>query len=132
MAEGGSSGVDLSIVIVNWNSAGYVQACVRSIQTHTRDITYEIIVVDNASFDKCREQLATDYPDVRFLQSDQNLGFGGANNLGAAQSAGRVLLFLNPDTEVRGGAIHRLYRRLTRIDDVGVLGCRLLNSDESV
>jgi GT2 family glycosyltransferase len=121
--------VDLSIVIVNWSSADYVLSCVRSIVAGTASVTYEIIVVDNASFDDCGQQLAQEYPEVLFLQSGNNLGFGGANNLGAKRSRGRVLLFLNPDTEVRKGAIDQLYAGLTNLPNAGVIGCRLLNTD---
>jgi N-acetylglucosaminyl-diphospho-decaprenol L-rhamnosyltransferase len=123
------SELDLSIVIVNWRSAEYVLPCIRSIVSGTATPTYEIIVVDNASFDDCGQQLALEYPDVLFLQSRENLGFGGANNLGVQRSRGRVLLFLNPDTEVRNGALDQMYAGLTHLPDAGVVGCRLLNTD---
>jgi hypothetical protein len=126
------SDIDLSIVIVNWNSADFVLACVRSIAAQTTDITYEVIVVDNASYDGCGEQLAREFPGVVFLQSDHNGGFGVANNFGAQRARGRVLLFLNPDTEVRDRAITRMYRHLEAIPGAGVLGCRLLNTDGSL
>ncbi|MPZ20443.1 MAG: glycosyltransferase [Luteitalea sp.] len=127
--RGPMSEVDLSVVIVNWNSAEYVLACVRSIVAGTTATAYEIIVVDNASFDGCEQQLAQEFPGVLFLQSSKNLGFGAANNLGVARSRGGVLLFLNPDTEVRKGAIDRLYAGIAKLSDAGVVGCRLLNTD---
>lgn len=126
------SEIDLSIVIVNWNSADYVQACIRSIRAETKVTHYEIIVVDNASFDGCEQQIARHYPEAIFIQSAQNLGFSGANNLAARRARGRVLLFLNPDTEVRDGAIDRLCVSHGNIPDAGVVGCRLLNTDGSV
>jgi GT2 family glycosyltransferase len=122
---------DLSIIIVNWNSADYVSACVESIRRETCAVRYEIIVVDNGSFDGCQERLATEHPTVRFIQNGENLGFAGANNLGAKAAAGDVLLFLNPDTEVLDGAIDRMYCCLATLPDAGVLGCRLLNTDRS-
>jgi GT2 family glycosyltransferase len=124
--------VDLSIIIINYNSADYVSACLRIIRDQTSGVEYEEIVVDNASFDGCRERLAHDFPDVLFIQSQSNLGFGRANNLGAKHAKGKVLLFLNPDTEVQDCAIDRLYEQLWKLNNPGAVGCRLLNSDGSL
>jgi hypothetical protein len=121
--------VELSIVIVNWHSADYVMACLRSVREQTALVNYEVIIVDNASFDGCREWVVREHPDVIFLQSQNNLGFARANNMGAACARGDVLLFLNPDTEIRDRAIERLYHRMRALSDAGVVGCRLLNSD---
>ncbi len=126
------SKIDISIVIVNWNSADYVMECLRSIYEHTSAVSCEVIVVDNASFDGCGDLLAHRYQEVIFIQSESNLGFARANNLGAENAGGDVLLFLNPDTEVRDRAIERLYVQLQSLNNPGVVGCRLLNSDESL
>lgn len=120
---------DVSIVIVNWNSKDYLRRCIATIEADTAGIGYEIIVVDSGSFDGCGEMLAATYPDVRFIQSERNIGFARANNLGAASARGEALLFLNPDTEVSGHAIARLHDRLRALPDAGILGCRLLNTD---
>lgn len=124
--------MDLSIIIVNWNSANYVRKCLKSIYAQTKNIDFEVIVVDNASYDGCDEILNREFPDTKFVQSDENLGFAGANNLGFNHSLGRNLLFLNPDTEVIGPAINVLSSSLESIHDAGALGCRLLNTDLSV
>src|SRR5882672_11018398 len=121
--------MDLSIIIVNWNSAGYVRRCVRSIRRHTRELKYEIIVIDNASFDSCDAALKEDNDDARFIQSRENLGFARANNRAAEAAGGSTLLFLNPDTEVTDASILRLYRALREIPDAGIVGARLLNGD---
>jgi len=123
---------DLSIIIVNYNSADFVLACLRSICKQKCAVAYEVIVVDNASSERCRERLSCDYPDVVFIQSRSNLGFGKANNLGALHSSGEVLLFLNPDTEVRGCAIELLNEHIQKLEKPGAVGCRLLNSDGSL
>jgi GT2 family glycosyltransferase len=125
-------GVDLSVLIVNWNSASYVRECVKSLRANPTQTSLEIIVVDNASFDSCGRDLAAEYPDVVFVQSDRNLGFGGANNLAAQHAHASTLLFLNPDTEVHAGAIDRLFAHLQGLPHAGVLGCRLLNTDGSL
>jgi len=124
--------VSLSIVIVNWHSADFVCAAVEAIAASASPLGVEILVVDNASYDECRDRLALTHPDVRFIQSSTNLGFGGANNLGARHARAEVLLFLNPDTVPHPGAIATLYQHLMRTVDAGVVGGRLLNSDGSL
>jgi GT2 family glycosyltransferase len=123
---------ELSIIIVNYNSADFVLACVRSICEQRCTVAYEVIVVDNASYDGCSERLAQYYPHVIFVQSQSNLGFGRANNLGARHASGEVLLFLNPDTEVRDRAVDCLYEHFQKLEKPGAVGCRLINSDGSL
>jgi GT2 family glycosyltransferase len=125
-------GLDLSIVIVNWRSVEFLRACLASVERETTTVNYEVIVVDNASGDGCSEMLAAEFPKVVFVQSEVNLGFSGANNLGVRYARGRVLLFLNPDTEILDGAIDVLYREVANLSAAGVAGCRLLNSDGTV
>lgn len=124
--------VDLSIVIVNWNSREFLRACLRSISGDTCDIRYEVIVVDSGSFDGCEQMLEQEFPDVRFIQSQRNIGFALANNLGAREARAPVLLFLNPDTEVSAGAIGKLYAEIEKLGRPGVLGARLSNTDGSL
>jgi GT2 family glycosyltransferase len=126
------SGVELSIIIVNWNSVDYVLECARTIREQTPLLRYEVIVVDNASHDRCAERLDREYPDVTYVQNARNSGFGAANNLGGWKAQGAVLLFLNPDTEVQDRAIERLYWRFQKLTDPGAVGCRLLNTDGSL
>jgi GT2 family glycosyltransferase len=122
----------LSIIIVNWNSVKYLRNCLTSIVANTRDAAFEIIVVDNASYDGCDEMLKVEFPAVKFIQSTENLGFAAANNLGFSQSLGDNLLFLNPDTEVIGTSIDVMLSQLQGIPDAGAVGCKLLNPDRSV
>src|SRR6478752_6613016 len=88
--------MDLSIIIVNWNSKKYLRKCIHSIYEHTNGIEFEVIVVDSGSFDGCDVLIAREFPRARFIQSEENLGFARANNLAAVQSSARVLMFLNP------------------------------------
>ena len=124
--------MDLSIIIVNWHSKEYLRACLASIRRHTRTLTYEIIVIDSASFDGCETLLRDEHPDVRFIQSPTNLGFARANNRAAADARGTCVLFLNPDTEVVGPAIEILYEALTRRPEAGIVGGTLLNGDRTL
>jgi len=127
-----STPVDLSIIIVNWNSKEYLRKCIASILAETHGIEYEIVVIDNASFDGSGEMLRECYPQVRFIQSDKNLGFAKANNEAFKLSAGRSLLFLNPDTKIKDDAIVMLQRELCSLQSVGAVGAKLLNNDMSV
>jgi GT2 family glycosyltransferase len=124
--------MDLSIIIVNWNSADYVRDCLKSIEASIKNIVYEVIVVDNASFDECETIVRDEFPSVKFIQSKENLGFAGANNLGYSHSSGNILFFLNPDTEIIGSAVNAMFTSLQSAKDTGIMGCRLLNSDLSV
>jgi len=124
--------MDLSVIIVNWNSSGYLRKCLSTLYGNTGDLRMETIVVDNASNDGCEDLISQYFPQVCFIDSRKNLGFANANNLGFRRSTGSVVLFLNPDTEVIDGAIQAMYRSLGRNPPVGLVGCQLLNSDLSV
>jgi N-acetylglucosaminyl-diphospho-decaprenol L-rhamnosyltransferase len=123
---------DLSIIVVNWNSAEFVRRCVDSIREHTTGLTYEILVVDNASFDGCDLVLKKHAPEVTYIQCDENLGFAKANNRAFQASCGTSILFLNPDTEIVGPAISLLHRALQQLSTAGAVGARLLNGDGSL
>lgn len=124
--------LDLSIVIINWNSAAFVRECLETVYSGTVGLEFEIIVVDNASFDGCGQIVQDEFPAAKFIQSTTNLGFARANNLGAREAQGRILLFLNPDTEVIGDALCRMARFMDEVSDAGIVGCKLLNTDLSL
>jgi N-acetylglucosaminyl-diphospho-decaprenol L-rhamnosyltransferase len=124
--------MDVSIIIVNWNSKDFLGPCLESIRRHTRDLAYEVIVIDSGSFDGCGEMLAADFPSVRFIQSPANLGFAGANNAARRLARASRLLFLNPDTELVSPAVNHMVAHLDRSPDAGAIGCRLLNRDGSI
>ena len=117
--------MDLSIIIVNYHSAGMVIDCINSIREKTENNTYEIIVVDNASGDGSVELLRQTFPEITVIASDVNLGFGKANNLGAKQAKGKYLFLLNPDTILVNDAIGILYRYLEANPSTGVAGGNL-------
>lgn len=124
--------MDLSIIIVNWKSKEYLRNCLASILAETEELNYEIVVIDSASFDGAGEMLAREFPQVQFIQSQENLGFSKANNVAFQASTGEVLLFLNPDTELVGPAINQLYTTLRELPNAGIVGARLLNTDGSL
>ncbi len=121
--------VAVSIVIVNWNSVAFVRRAVTAIRRWVSNVDYEIIVVDGGSHDSCGRVMAAEFPDVSFVQSEHNIGFGRANNLGAKHARGRCLLLLNPDTELRENSVLTLLRSLESLPGAGAVGCRLLNED---
>jgi N-acetylglucosaminyl-diphospho-decaprenol L-rhamnosyltransferase len=124
--------MDLSIIIINWNSQNFARACLASIREHAGALKHEVIVVDNASYDGCEEMVRSEFPQVIFIQSDDNLGFARANNLAFAHSSGRSVLFLNPDTEIHAAALQQLVAALHSIPTAGMVGARILNSDLSL
>jgi len=124
--------MNLSIIVVNWNSVDYLRACLASVYQTVREIEFEIIVVDNASGDGCEAMLQREYPEARLIAATRNLGFARANNVGSLHSQGDVLLFLNPDTVVIGDALEKMFRWLQEHPSVGALGACLLNTDGSV
>jgi N-acetylglucosaminyl-diphospho-decaprenol L-rhamnosyltransferase len=89
-------------------------------------------VVDGGSYDGCDEMLECEFPKVRFIQCKKNVGFAKANNFGFLQSLGETILFLNPDTELVGPAIDTLYRTLMSLNNPGIIGAKLLNTDLSL
>jgi len=124
--------VDLSIVIVNWNSASFLEPCLKSIARQAESLVVETIVVDNASYDGSREVVAgmqSYLPSIIFVQNERNAGFAAANNLGYARSSGDHILFLNPDTELREHAVSRLIDVLNTHPDAGAAAPMLLNTD---
>ena len=121
--------MDLSIVIVNWNSAEFVRACLRSLYRHITGIRFEILVIDGGSYDGCDQMLEREFPQTRFIQSRDNIGFACCNNLASRSASGDWLLFLNPDTEIHGPAVNRLLEAARNLPDAGAIGARLLNTN---
>ena len=126
------SPTELSIIIINWNSAELLRSCLRSIYANTCGISYEIIVLDNASYDGSAELVALEFPEVMFLQAERNLGFAQGNNRAVDHSSGHMLLFLNADTEVPGPAIQQMVACMNSLPGAGALGPKLLRSDGSL
>lgn len=120
---------DLSILIINWRSVEFLEKCLASIYQNSRGVSLEVIVLDNASFDGSADMIERRFTEVRFIQGEKNIGFAQANNIAYASSRGRYILFLNPDTEVQGGALRGLVSCLNSFPKVGIAGPRLLNSD---
>lgn len=127
--------LDLSIIIVSYNTRDILIDCIKSVIKNTKDVGYEIIVVDNGSKDGSSEgirEIAKKYPQVGLVDAKSNIGFGRANNLGAKKATGEHLLFLNSDTLVFDNAIKESLDNLKKIANTGVYSCKLLNENKSV
>ena len=119
--------IDVSVIIVNYNTKELLKNCINSIYEKTENVSIEIIVSDNGSIDGSIEMLKDTFPDVILIENNENLGFGKANNIGAKNAHGKYLFFLNSDTVLINNAIELFYKHNKK--DNCLLGCYLLNSD---
>lgn len=121
--------MEVSVILVNYNTCQVTRECVDSIFAHTGGVELEVIVVDNASEDASEQVLGTD-PRITYIRNSHNLGFGRANNVGASVATGDHLFFLNSDTLLTNNAI-ALFRdyAVAHQGEFGVLGCVLLSPD---
>jgi GT2 family glycosyltransferase len=97
--------IQVSIIIVNYNTAQWVENCIRSVLEHTSGIGFEIIVIDNQSPERLIEEVLRPYKEIVFLQMESNIGFGAACNRAAKSAKGQYYMFLNPDTELKNNAV---------------------------
>jgi GT2 family glycosyltransferase len=121
--------MDVSVLIISYNTRELTLACLRSVFAEARDVTFEVIVVDNASTDGSPAAIAEEFPQVKLVALERNAGFARGNNLAARHANGRYLLLLNPDTVVLDRAIDTLVRFADANPDAGVFGGRTLYAD---
>lgn len=126
------SGADLSVIIVSMNCRGELAECLASVERARGALAVEVFVVDNASRDGSAAMVAADFPQVRLVANERNRGFAAANNQALALAGGRNVLFLNPDTVVRPGALETLVRTLDGDSGIGVCAPQLLGADGSI
>jgi len=123
---------DLSICIVNWNTRDDLEQALASIPNPDPGTSTQVIVVDNASQDGSARMVRERFPAVKLIESGGNLGFARGYNRAVAESSGRYLLVLNPDTVVHNSALKTLTTYMDAHPQVGAAGPRLLNSDGSL
>lgn len=117
----------ISIIIVSWNTKLLLRDCLKSLKGN-----WEVIVVDNGSTDGSVQMLQKEFPKVKLIRNQKNLGFGAANNQGIKVADGDYLLLLNSDTVVKNDAPLKMADFLSKNPKAGVVGCRLLNPDGSL
>jgi GT2 family glycosyltransferase len=121
--------MDVSVIIVNWNTKEHLRNCLTSIYEQAGDVNYEIVVVDNASIDGSAEMLRDEFQDVILIENTENRGFAAANNQGIAVAKGRYVLLLNSDTIILDNCITKMISFADTQPQAGVIGCRVLNQD---
>ena len=123
--------MDVTIVIVNWNTKDLLRDCLNSIYKTVTDIEFEIIVVDNASSDDSVAMLGKEFPGIRLIKNSENRGFAVANNQAFAIMKGRYALLLNTDAVLTVNAVHHLFIFMDSHDTAAMAGGQLLNRDGS-
>lgn len=126
-----SKTMDVSVIIVNYNTKEITRNCIESIFAKTCGLNFEIILVDNASTDGSKELFEKD-TRIKYIYSNENLGFGRANNLGYMQSKGDYLFLLNSDTLLLNNAIKIFYEEVKKsAPEVAALGCQLVDANNN-
>jgi GT2 family glycosyltransferase len=123
--------MDISIIIVTWNTKDLLQKCLDSIYKTIHDITFEIIVIDNASEDDTVVMLKGKFPHITLIKNNRNLGFGAANNQGLRIMRGRYALLLNSDTVLTIQAVEELFTFMETHPEAAMACGQLLNTDGS-
>lgn len=122
----------LSIIVVSYNTREVTLGCLRSVHAETQKTDFELIIVDNNSTDGSARDISAEFPDIRLIARQDNLGFARANNVAAKAARGDYLLLLNPDTVVLNGAIDRLMSFARQTPMARIWGGRTLFGDMSL
>ncbi len=120
-------GMQLSVIILNYNVRYFLEQCVRSVQAALHGIEAEIIVVDNASADDSCAMMQRLFPEVLLIQNTENIGFTKGNNIGLAQAQGEFICILNPDTVVAEDTFSKLLAFAQNKSQLGMVGCQLID-----
>lgn len=125
--------MDVSVIIVSYNTKDLTLNCIRSIYEHTNGIDFEIIVVDNASSDESVNTIKEFFTEITVIESEINLGFGSANNLGSQFAKGKYLFFLNSDCILIENSIKKMFDYFeshnNSFNRIGAVGCMLLDGN---
>jgi len=120
---------DVSVIIVSFNTREVLRQCLESVLEDTTGLEAEILVVDNASTDGSPEMIEQDFPQIRLLRSEVNLGFGEGNNVALRQARGRYFVLLNSDAYFVKGALPLAIQHMDENPSAGLAGCRLIGRD---
>lgn len=122
---------DASIVIISFNTKDLLRDCLHTAIAQSEGVRIEILVVDNASRDGSADMVRQEFPGVKLIRSEVNLGFAGANNRAFEQAAGRYIVLLNSDAFLRPGALSYAVQEMDRHPKTGLAGGRLVGRDDS-
>lgn len=121
--------MDVSYVIVSYNGREFLRRCLASLYEHTRDVEFEVVVVDNASLDGTPEMVAAEFPQVTLVRRPDNAGFAHGVNEGLERARGDAFLLVNPDTQFNQNVVSPLLAYQRDHPDIGILAPRLLDAD---
>ncbi len=122
--------MDVSVIIINYNTYALTCACIRSVIEHTKGLTYEVILVENASTEPFpAEEFRAEFPQVKLILSKENLGFAGGNNLGILSATGEYILLLNSDTYLKDNAVLTTLQYMRAHPEAAVVSARLIFPD---
>lgn len=124
--------IDVSVLVVSWNTCEILQNCLQSIYDQTKNISFEVIVIDNCSSDGSAKMVRTVFPRATLIENNGNSGFAKANNQGMAIAKGKYVLLLNPDTVVLEGAIQKAFSYAEDHVGAAVVGCQVWLNEEEI
>jgi N-acetylglucosaminyl-diphospho-decaprenol L-rhamnosyltransferase len=123
--------LDLSIIIVNWNTRDLLIQCLQSVYDTTSNLDLEVVVVDNASTDGSQAVVRQQFPHIHLISNRENVGFARANNQAMRASKGRYALLLNSDALLLANAVQVMISLAEANPRAGIIGAQLLNPDGS-
>lgn len=123
--------IDISVVIVNYNTKKLTSDAISSVFKFTKSVTFEVIVVDNASEDGSQNLIKTKFPKVKLIENKENLGFGRANNRGMKIAKGDYIFLLNSDAYLIENSLKKLFDYAKKQEDLGMLAPLILNEDRT-
>jgi N-acetylglucosaminyl-diphospho-decaprenol L-rhamnosyltransferase len=119
----------LDVVIVSYRCGPLLRRCLQSVREHAPARGVRVTVVDNASGDGTADVVRREFPEVKLIALDENVGFSAANNLVLRDSGAEYVLVLNPDTKLSAGTLETLLRLMDADSRIGIAGCRLVQED---
>ncbi len=123
---------DVSIIIVNYKSSEVLNNCIQSIYAQTKNLSFDITVIDNNSNDPGLHIIKNKFPEINFIFLNENPGFAAGNNTGIKEASGNAILLLNPDTILLNNTIDILYKKLTSDSGIGITGPKIFYEDKTI
>lgn len=124
--------MDISIIIVNWNTKKLLEQAIASIYKYAKGLTFEVIVVDNASGDGSPKMVKTKFPKVVLIENRHNLGFAQANNQGIKIAKGEFVFLFNSDAYLIDDSLAKLVKRAGELPNLGAIAPKILNEDKTI
>ena len=121
-----------SIIIISYNSCDFIPACLKSVRDACEGIDSQIIVLDNGSNEPIIPEIKNFFPEVEWIDSKENLGFGKGCNLAEKHATKPYLFFINPDTIISKNAFREMLNFMEEHPEAGTVGCRILNEDGTI